>query len=1223
MDSNGLQFWMLSQLNDWLPPWRALIAYVVGQSVVDPNGFIQVVESVQPAGSSGPTQPSWATLPFRVTPEALVTWINAGPGQWQPDTQFSVGQCILDPDGYLQAVASITGMGRTGITAPSWSTSTIQPVVDGQVVWARIDPLRWVAGQVYSVGQFVLDSNNNVQRVVSTRVGTTAGTPPASWNSTIGATTGDGQVTWINAGPGTWQPSAVVPLGRYILDPNGNLQCSVAAISGIAPPEWPTTIGQLAIDGGLVWKCGGPSGSIASSGSQSWQASTAFNVGQTIVDFNGNLETVLSSANNGPTGALQPIWPTAIGQMQIDGQVTWLCAGPAQSGLYYCGANNTLELRSVRAGTPFFENFNQATALVNTPPMTLDQFGNYARWDASSGLVMAGGSGPTDALPPNEVVIYAPGDPHVTDLAMGYDGILYVAISGSLVMIDRRNRWPNFTLTVPGFNFWRLAALPEGGVLALDRTAPQLGKVAGQPLQTGPVDTPDPGILRPCQANQDPPRIVASCALLASETWVAIAPMDMTKQPPQFVVMSWGANNAANQVANIRMFSQTTLSSGPLRLGGVSFPYTIAWLGDQKFAVFATNAGLSGTTQPRWPNTANQTAVDGSITWICAGPPIAAQIAAGLVAWKAGTNYTVGQIIQDSNGNVESVLSITNEALVYNLADAGDTLIPAGDTYVLPANNVGPMVHGFTLPPSYANAQGNSPLMLPLVPISLNTLAPGGATNPASPAIIDSGIAQCIWHRMFIEAVVPPRCGGILWLAASDRQSDLVNPAFPWYPHTLGDAELNSIPTALLPGTPSAVWQSTPTEVAFAPTLLKGRPVEDTQGLFMVLVQRANKAVRNLTGRFLGVRIQLNGDGRNSPQIAGMRIYGPRFSYVQKYLPEIYHEAKFPPASEAAGDSTRRDFLERFVDLFESQFTRIEDRIAHAYLLMRPESTPDNALEWLGSWIGVRPSSNYPHHRRRARLEATPSLYQWRGTAKGVTQALDVATNGACTRGAIIVIEDFRLRHIFATILGANLAVQNNALLPGYQPASNSFVGDTLFLGDPRIQAELQALYDTNLNIPGSAQAVQAFYDELAYRMTVFIHNQVEDINLKMVTRIVEAEKPAHVQAFVKVATQPFMIGLASLLGVNTYLGPDPPRDPVTIGVSDVGRYDVVTEMPALDPRMVNGWNTAEYAQPIASIKAPAVVKAGAAIVLEGGASTSPQGTTITQYQWTLLEPPS
>jgi phage tail-like protein len=363
----------------------------------------------------------------------------------------------------------------------------------------------------------------------------------------------------------------------------------------------------------------------------------------------------------------------------------------------------------------------------------------------------------------------------------------------------------------------------------------------------------------------------------------------------------------------------------------------------------------------------------------------------------------------------------------------------------------------------------------------------------------------------------------------------------------------------------------------------------------------------------------MNGDGRNTPEIAGLRVYGPRFSYVQNYLPEIYREAKFGPDADVEGPSTRRDFLERFVAQFESQFTRIEDRVANSYLLTRPESTPDDSLGWLGSWIGIEPSS-YPPDRLRARIGATPSLYKWRGTVKGMTQALDIATDGACSRGAIILIEDFRLRHIFATILGADLSIQNDPLLPGYSGSSNSIVGDTLFLGDPSMQAELQALYANDLNIAGGAQAAAALYDKLAQRMTVFIHNQVENVNLKLVQRIVEAEKPAHVQAFVRVATQPFMIGLASLLGVNTYLGPDLPRNPVTVGVSDVGRYDVVTQMPSLDPRMENGWTAPTESLPVAAIRAPAAVSAGSPILLDGGSSTSPEGTAITTYQWSLVQ---
>jgi phage tail-like protein len=366
----------------------------------------------------------------------------------------------------------------------------------------------------------------------------------------------------------------------------------------------------------------------------------------------------------------------------------------------------------------------------------------------------------------------------------------------------------------------------------------------------------------------------------------------------------------------------------------------------------------------------------------------------------------------------------------------------------------------------------------------------------------------------------------------------------------------------------------------------------------------------------------LNGDGRNTPEIAALRVYASRFSYVKNYLPEIYRENQSGAAGDKAGPSTRHDFFERFVDLFESQFTRIEDRVANSYLLTRAECTPDASLPWLGSWIGIEPDS-YPPGELRARIEATPYLYKWRGTALGITRALDVATGGLATSGAIIVIENYRLRHIFATILGADLSIKNNPLLPGYSASSNSIVGDTLFLGDPRIQAELQALYESNLNIPGSSQAVQSFYDQFANRITVFIHNHVQSVNLNLVNAIVEEEKPAHVLASVLIASQPLMIGLASLLGVNTYLGPDPPRNNATVGVSDVGRFDIVTHSPALDPRLGNGSADVVYSKPIARIKAPRAVKPGDPIVLDGSASSASPGSEIVQYAWTQVQPQS
>jgi hypothetical protein len=133
MDSNGLCFWMLSQHDDWLPPWRANSAYVVGQSVVDPNLHIQIVQSVQPTGSSGATAPVWKAAPFEVTNELLVSWINAGPVAWQATTRFAVGQCITDSNGNLQSAIAVRGQGWSGAEQPVWGTSTVQKTVDGQI----------------------------------------------------------------------------------------------------------------------------------------------------------------------------------------------------------------------------------------------------------------------------------------------------------------------------------------------------------------------------------------------------------------------------------------------------------------------------------------------------------------------------------------------------------------------------------------------------------------------------------------------------------------------------------------------------------------------------------------------------------------------------------------------------------------------------------------------------------------------------------------------------------------------------------------------------------------------------------------------------------------------------------------------------------------------------------------------------------------------------------
>src|SRR5204863_5478074 len=89
----------------------------------------------------------------------------------------------------------------------------------------------------------------------------------------------------------------------------------------------------------------------------------------------------------------------------------------------------------------------------------------------------------------------------------------------------------------------------------------------------------------------------------------------------------------------------------------------------------------------------------------------------------------------------------------------------------------------------------------------------------------------------------------------------------------------------------------------------------DVNTTWELLFQRAK-------GRYLQLRVVACGNGRMSPRIRAMRVYYPRFSYLEHYLPDLYRE-----------DEASAWFLDRFLSLFEGFFTTIEERIAAAQIL--------------------------------------------------------------------------------------------------------------------------------------------------------------------------------------------------------------------------------------------------------------------------------------------------
>jgi hypothetical protein len=101
--------------------------------------------------------------------------------------------------------------------------------------------------------------------------------------------------------------------------------------------------------------------------------------------------------------------------------------------------------------------------------------------------------------------------------------------------------------------------------------------------------------------------------------------------------------------------------------------------------------------------------------------------------------------------------------------------------------------------------------------------------------------------------------------------------------------------------------------------------------------------------------------------------------------------------------------------------------------------------------------------------------------------------------------------------------------------------------------------------------AVDAFFEKLAHRVTILVHQNVDPQDLGLIRRVVELEAPAHIQTRVVATTRPLLVGVSSLVGVDTYLTAPIGRQPILVNKSAIGARDFLLRPPSLDPRLGGG----------------------------------------------------
>lgn len=419
--------------------------------------------------------------------------------------------------------------------------------------------------------------------------------------------------------------------------------------------------------------------------------------------------------------------------------------------------------------------------------------------------------------------------------------------------------------------------------------------------------------------------------------------------------------------------------------------------------------------------------------------------------------------------------------------------------------------------------------------------------------VFDAGQPDAHWHRLYLDACIPPGCGvqiSVRVFDAAERRRSA-----PWILQ------------------PAPLWSPLPSELPYTPALAGQKAGE--AGLFEILLQRPAGPVRRVCGRYLQIQVTFTGNGRHTPALYALRLYYPRFSYQEAYLPAFYRqelrydlETSDSDPAYNSGPANGADVRERFLAALEGVLTPLEGRIAASDQLIHPDTAPAGHLPWLAEAVGLALPPHWPTQRQRRLLRDATLIQQWKGTLAGVNLALDILSEGGVQRGEIVVVENFRLRRTMATILGVNMDDQNHPLTLGTGMSGNSLIGDSLILSENDARSFL-ALFAPDLATTQEAAVVKAFFDQYAHQLTVLLHGRGARLQAEVEALLVE-QLPAHLQWRIFETEHPFVLGIAPLLTVDTFIETTPDFRRVALNDTYLGREGVLNNPAAFSPQDIN-----------------------------------------------------
>jgi phage tail-like protein len=139
-----------------------------------------------------------------------------------------------------------------------------------------------------------------------------------------------------------------------------------------------------------------------------------------------------------------------------------------------------------------------------------------------------------------------------------------------------------------------------------------------------------------------------------------------------------------------------------------------------------------------------------------------------------------------------------------------------------------------------------------------------------------------------------------------------------------------------------------------------------------------------LPGRYITVKIDFHRvESEESPVLRQVKLYYPRLSYLQ-YLPAVYQE-----------ESASKEFLERFLSIFEHALYDSEETISRIPMYFDPMAAPDEFVPWLARWLSLDLYELLGEKNREFILRAV-EFYKQKGTVSGIASIVSFLTGKKC-----------------------------------------------------------------------------------------------------------------------------------------------------------------------------------------------------------------------------------